>query len=188
MGQSGGMARLVALLRGINLGPHNRIAMPQLRAALADAGFEDVRTLLQSGNVVLGGDAPPDQVARACEKQISVRFGLDIVVIVRTDGELAEIVRRDPFGSAASDPKRYQVTFLAHAPDRELVAELNRKIDLATGPSERTVLLGREIYAWHPDGLGRSKLAALLAGRSLGVPATARNWNTVTRLLEMVRA
>jgi uncharacterized protein (DUF1697 family) len=171
--------RYVVLLRGINLGSRNRIGMPELRELLGSAGFDDVRTYLQSGNVVLSTEASAEQVARKCEQQIARRFGLDIQVVVRTRDELAEVVERNPLGEVAVNPKRYQVTFLSAAPDPELV----RKLTAAAVAPEELVVIGRELYAWHPDGIGRSRLWALLSGRGLGVTATARNWTTVTNLL-----
>ncbi len=175
------MARHIALLRGVNIGAHNRIAMPALREALSEAGFEDVRTYLQSGNVVLTGGASPDIVARKVRKVIADRFRLDVEVVVRTRAELAAVVRRDSLGRVAEDPKRYQVSFLAATPK----ADAARKLEEAVIEPERLVVHGREAYAWHPNGVGRSKLAALLAGNGLGVSATARNWTTVTKLLAL---
>jgi uncharacterized protein (DUF1697 family) len=172
------VARRVALLRGINLGPRNRIAMAELRALLADAGFDEVRTYLQSGNVVLESDASPEQVACECERQIADHFGLDIRVVVRTRDELARVVQRNPLAEVAVDPKRYQVSFLADELDRDVVDMLNAA---AVAP-ERVVVIGREVYAWLPEGVARSKLWAQLAG-GLGVTATARNWTTATKLL-----
>jgi uncharacterized protein (DUF1697 family) len=175
------MASRIVLLRGINLGSTNRIAMPALREALAEAGFDDVRTYLQSGNVVLTSRAAPATVARKCKAAIADRFELDIDVVVRTRDELAEIVRRDPLGDVATDPKRYQVSFLSAKPAAEVV----RKLEALAVDGERLVASGRELYAWHPKGVARSKLWAALAGRGLGVTATARNWTTVTKLLEL---
>jgi uncharacterized protein (DUF1697 family) len=172
----------VVLLRGINVGSHNRIAMPRLREALGEAGFEDVRTYLQSGNVVLRSDAMPGQVERESKRCIHAEFGLEIDVVVRTAHELAEVVGRDPFGELASDHKRYQVSFLA----AELEPAVAEKVAQTAAPAERVLVSGREIYAWHPEGVARSRLWALLAGRSLGVAATARNWSTVTSLLALV--
>ncbi len=168
-------------LRGINLGSRNRISMPDLRELLTDGGFEDVQTYLQSGNVVLSSEAAPDEVARECERLIASKFGLEIAVIVRTRDELAEIVARNPLTEAAGDAKRYQVTFLA----AELERKSEREIVAAAAAPEKVVVAGREVYAWHPAGLARSRLASLLAGKTLGVPATSRNWNTVTKLLEL---
>ncbi len=179
--QGSGMARHVVLLRGINLGSRNRISMPELRAALEDAGFADVRTYLQSGNVVLTSGKKPDGVARSCERLIADRFGLDIAVVVRSRAELAAVVKRNPLGDAAKDPKRYQVSFLAE----KLSAEVVRKLEALAQPPERLVVSGREVYAWHPGGVAPSKLWAHLAGKRLGVTATARNWATVNALLEL---
>jgi uncharacterized protein (DUF1697 family) len=172
------------LLRGINIGSSNRIAMPALREAFEDTGFEDVQTYLQSGNVVVSSKASPKTVARKVKRLIADRFGLDIDVVVRTRDELAKVVRRNPLGKVVKDPKRYQVSFLDRKPDRKVVDELAA---LAVG-DEQLVADGRELYAWHPAGVARSKLWAALAGRGLGVTATARNWTTVTKLLELADA
>jgi uncharacterized protein (DUF1697 family) len=178
------MARLVVLLRGINIGSRNRISMPELREALEDAGYDDVRTYLQSGNVVLASSASAKKVARDCERLIADRFGLEIAVVTRTRSELAKVVERNPLGRVAKDPKRYQVSFLEKKPAAKVVRELE---DVATD-KEQVVASGRELYAWHPDGVARSKLWARLAGKNLGVTATARNWTTVTKLLELADA
>jgi uncharacterized protein (DUF1697 family) len=176
-----GVQSRVLLLRGINLGPNNRVAMPQLRELLTSAGIDSVRTYLQSGNVVVSSDAEPDVLAAECERRLADGFGLNISVIVRTRDELAEVVRRDPFGDVAENPKRYQVSFLSDELAPEVVAQLAA---LATD-SERFATIGREAYAYHPEGVARSKLSTRLAGRSLGATATARNWTTVTSLLAM---
>ena len=173
------MTRHVVLLRGINLPSHNRIAMPELRELLVAAGFGDVRTYVQSGNVVLSSTSGPDAVARKCERVIAAELGLDVGAVVRTRDELADVVRRDPLREVAANPKFHQVTFLASEPG----AEVTDKLAAAAAAGEEFVVGGREIYSWHPNGVGRSKLAALLAGRALGVTATARNWTTVTNLL-----
>jgi len=178
------MARHVVLLRGINVGSRNRIGMAALREVLESAGFEDVQTYLQSGNVVLSSRASPGRVARGCEEQIAAAFGLEIPVLVRTRAELGRVVQRNPLRDVAVNPKRYQVSFLAAEP----AAEVLRKLEAAVVAPEQFVAVGRELYAWHPEGVARSRLWALLAGRGLGVTATARNWTTVTKLLALVDA
>ena len=175
------MTRHVVLLRGVNLGPRNRIAMAELRDVLARAGFGDAQTYVQSGNVVLSSGGSSSDVARACAEAIASGLGLELDVVVRTQAELAAVVARDPLGGVAANPKRYQVTFLGS----ELDAATARRIEGAAAGDERIHVAGREVYAWHPDGVGRSKLATLLSGRSLGAPATARNWTTVTALLAL---
>ena len=175
------MACQIALLRGINLGSTNRIGMPALREALEGSGFDDVRTYVQSGNIVLGTTLKPTTVATRCRKVIADTFGLDIPVIVRTRDELAEVVERNPLGGVADNPKRYQVCFLA----KELKPGVLEKLEAAAGESERVVELGRELYTWHPEGVARSKLWGRVAGPSLGVESTSRNWTTVETLLAM---
>ncbi len=173
--------RHVLLLRGINVGRSNRIAMPSLRKLLAEAGYEDVRSYLQSGNIVLSSDAPADELARECSRRIQEGYGLTIDVLARTRKELAEVVRRNPLAKVAVDPKRYQVSFCSAEPEPEIIERLSA----LAAPPERFAAIGRELYAWHPDGVARSRLWAEMSRRGLGVTATARNWNTVTKLLEM---
>jgi uncharacterized protein (DUF1697 family) len=171
----------ILFLRGINIGPNKRIAMPELRALLTDAGFEDVQTYVQSGNVVVTSGLSADRLGAQCEKLIAERFGFDVDVIVRTAAELADVVARNPLADVATDPRRYQVSFLQDEPDPAAVEQ----IAAFKAESERLVAIGRELYAWHPDGIGRSKLWNKLAGSGLGVRSTARNWATVTTLLDM---
>lgn len=178
------MARHIVLLRGVNVGGNNRVPMGELREALAEAGFDDVRTLLASGNVVLSSDKGADAVARACEATIADRFGLKIAVLTRSRAQVAAVVRRDPLGDVASDPRRYVVTFLA----AKLGAGRAERLASLTTESERLVVSAREVYSWHPEGAGRSKLAAALGAPALGVIATARNWATVGKLLALADA
>ncbi len=175
------MPRQIALLRGINLGPNRRVSMPRLRELLEGHGYEDVETYVQSGNVVLTSDAAPGEVADALERRLAADLGFDVAVVVRTRAELADVVARDPFADVVDEPRRYQVTFLSTEPGDEL----RRTIEAAAVAPERVAVSGREIYAWHPDGVGRSDLAKFLADRRLGVTGTARNWNTVLQLLEL---
>ena len=155
--------------------------MPELRELLTHGGYGDPRTYVQSGNVVLSSKEPSEQLARTSERLISERFGFDVDVLVRTRDELSEIVERNPLGDVATNPKRYQVSFLSEEPDPALIEALAAM----AAPPERFVAIGRELYAWHPDGVARSKLWAKLAGQGLGVTATGRNWTTVTTLLAM---
>lgn len=152
--------------------------MPELREVLA--GFGEVRTYVQSGNVVLAADLDPEQVRTECERLIAQRFGFSVDVVVRTGAELAEVVQRNPLKGVADNPKRYQVTFLRSELPAQRVAELG---GLATS-EERVAVEGREVYAWHPAGAARSKLWAKLASPGLGVVATSRNWTTVQTLAE----
>src|SRR2546421_4664363 len=118
------MATSVLLLRGINLGPNRRVPMPELRRLLTDAGFEDVRTYVQSGNVVLDSELDPDELAATTSKLIGDRFGFEVPAVVRTGDELAAVLARNPLRDVVTNPKRYQVSFLSGEPDPDAVAAL----------------------------------------------------------------
>lgn len=175
------MARHIALLRGINVGSNNRIGMAELRALLAERGFEDPRTLLASGNVVLGSRKRPATVARELNALIRERFGFDIGIVVRSRDELAAVIEGNPLGDPAGDPKNLHVTFLSGTPD---AAEAER-LETTVAEPERLAVRGREIYVWYANGMQGSPAAKLLSDAKLGVIPTARNWNTVMKLLEL---
>jgi len=178
------MARHIALLRAINLANKRRVSMSALRELLPDLGYEDVRTHLQSGNIVLTSDVSAKRLESELEKHLAAELGLDIQVLVRTRNQLADVIKRNPLGKVADDPSRYMVSFLSAKPDPKVVREL-AKIDVAP---EQFVVSGREIFAWYPNGFQRAKLGKVLTEKKLGVAATARNWNTVTKLLEIADA
>jgi uncharacterized protein (DUF1697 family) len=173
--------RYIALLRGVNLGKTARVSMPKLRELLTGLGYEGVGTYVASGNVVLTSRHKPARLERELRAQIAEGMGIDVPVLVRTRDQLAKVVALDPLGSYADDPARYMVSFLSAKPKASVLREL-APLDVEPG---RFVVHGRELYAWHPEGVGRSKLGALLSEKRLGVVATARNWNTVTKLLEL---
>lgn len=155
--------------------------MPALREALTADGLRDVRTYVQSGNIVLSSRQSPAKLATRVHDLIAEEFGLDIAVVVRTHDELADVVDRDPLGHVVTNPKRYLVSFLDREPDPSVV----EKLAGTTVGEERFEVRGRELYAWIPGGVARSKLWTGLASGRLGVTATARNWTTVTQLLAM---
>jgi uncharacterized protein (DUF1697 family) len=171
----------VVLLRGINVGSSRRVAMADLRDLLTGLGYENVRTLLQSGNVVLETPLAAEELARTLERQIADGLGVDPAVVVRSRDELAAVVERNPLGDVADDPKRHAVHFLSGEPDAEAVTAIEQA-DLAPEAGAASV---RELYTWHPDGLQNSTLAKLVAKAPLGVTVTNRNWNTVTKLLAL---
>ncbi len=175
------MATRIVLLRGVNLGPSRRVRMEALRELLSVHGYGDVRTFLQSGNVVLESPAAAKQLESRLERELATGLGFDVDVFVRTPAELAAVLERNPFAGTATDGARYLVTFLRRAPTNAVVARL-AAVDLAP---EQLAVSGREIYSWHPGGVGRSELAKLLSERTLGVTATARNWNTLEKLLAL---
>jgi uncharacterized protein (DUF1697 family) len=179
------MARLVALLRGVNVGGHKKVPMARLREVLDGAGFEDVRTYVQSGNVVL--TAPrrsPAKVGREIEAAIEDAFGFDVSVVMRTRDEIAALVADDPLGDVATNPTFRVVVFLAEKLDRSRLAD----VDPAVFAPEAFALRDREIVMWAPNGQRDSKLVKTLTEKRTGVVGTARNWRTVEKLLEMADA
>lgn len=178
------MALVVALLRGVNVGGKVMVPMAELRPALTDLGFEEVKTYLQSGNVVLDpGKVPVSSLPDVIQTTITKRFGLNVRVIVRTGGEFTRIGVGHPFHADATEPSLLHVVFLEQAP----VADRIAKLDPDRSPPDRFEVRGREIYLSYPNGQGRSKLNLDYFERGLGIAGTARNWNTVTKLVEMVR-
>ncbi len=170
---------MVAFLRGINVGGHHKIKMDALRTICARLGLRDAQTLVQSGNIVFRtGDT---HVSGQLEDEIQRSVGFRPQVIVRTSADLKRVVARNPFADRPEvNPGKLVVTFLAREPSREA---RERLVKLNPG-SEELRFDGRELYVYYPNGMGRSKLPALIE-KVLEVPATARNWNTVTRLLAM---
>jgi uncharacterized protein (DUF1697 family) len=179
--RQGAKRRYVALLRGINLGARNKVAMADLRALFEALGAEDVSTYVQSGNVVFTSCAGATELTGRIEQRIRADLGLDVKVLVRTQSELAKVAAGNPFGGGDRDVTKLHVTFLAEKPDRPRVRGLDQ--DLAA-PDELRVV-GREVYLHCPNGYGRSKLTNAFFEKTFGVPATTRNWRTVSKLAEL---
>jgi uncharacterized protein (DUF1697 family) len=178
------MTRYVALLRAVNLGSTNKVGMKWLREAAGDAGFTDVATYVQSGNVVLTSSGSADEVSDTVARLIKAEYGLDIDVIVRDRKQIAAVVKANPFGDLIEEPTRVHVNFLSAAPPKSKLAAL----DPDEFAPERYVVKGSEMYLYYPGGAGRSRLATAPWGKRLGVIGTSRNWRTVTTLLEMLDA
>jgi uncharacterized protein (DUF1697 family) len=174
------MTTYVALLRGINLGRARQVAMPRLREVLTARGHADVRTHLRSGNVVLTSPLGERALAEDLSAAIGEEFGFAVAVVVRTGKEIGAVVAGDPFATEATDPARYLVTFMAEAPPPDKVDALPR----AEGGGDYLVR-GRELYLWLPDGIQNTPLASWKWDQLLGVPGTARNWNTVRKLADL---
>ncbi|TDQ46148.1 DUF1697 domain-containing protein [Actinorugispora endophytica] len=173
------MTRYAALLRGVNVGGSNRIAMADLRALLEGLGYTGVATLLQSGNAVLTApEGSAEAVAADIEACLASELGLPVAVMVRTRADLRRVVGHLPF--PVRDPAKCAVAFFGEEVDRERLAALDR----AASAPEELAAGERELYLYLPDGLGRAKLPPLLA-RRLGAPFTIRNWATTTRLLAL---
>jgi uncharacterized protein (DUF1697 family) len=179
------MTRYALFLRGVNVGTKNSLPMAELRAMLEAVGCKGVETYVQSGNAVLETDLAAGDLSREIEARLEAYMGRPIATALRTRGQMRAIVKQNPFQDlAARNPATMCVTFLSHAPTRAELAPL-RAVDFGW---EKFHVAGREIYTWHEEGQGRSKLAAAVAKLPLRGTQTTRNWNTVRKLLEMVAA
>jgi uncharacterized protein (DUF1697 family) len=158
--------------------------MEPLRAAYEALGFKDVRSLLQSGNVLFrSGVKDSRQLARRIKQELERKFGLQIEVVIRTLPELESIFERSPVLSPRADLSKLLVMFLAGVPDAHGQARLVK----AHKGSEMLEIRGPEVYLYYPEGVGRSKLTVAVLERHLGTMGTARNWNTLTKLVEAAR-
>jgi len=167
----------VALLRGINVGKAKPVSMAELRDALTAAGFDDVRTILRSGNVILRGHGSADAVAAELERVIERDLKTTSAVVIRTADELERAIDANPFPDKAADGARLHVMFLGEA----LTAAERRAIEEASFGEDRVDVVEREIYAWYANGMSGSDTAIRLA-RLVKTRNTDRNWNTVLRL------
>jgi uncharacterized protein (DUF1697 family) len=173
----------VSLLRGINLGARNRVDMPALRAALADGGFRDVRTYVQSGNVVArSAHRSPDRVSAAVRATVRDRFGVDTPVVVRSPQQLREVLDWCPFGTEAAErPTAVHVLHLQEDPDPSRVRDLLARDWSPDGVAAR----GREVVIRYAETMHAGRLQHTAALRRLAVDGTARNWRTLTALVEL---
>jgi uncharacterized protein (DUF1697 family) len=173
------VAVYVAMLRGINVSGRNKIKMSDLHALFEGLGHTAVTTYIQSGNVVFTSPARAASLATDIEQRIARDFGFDVPVVLRTKSELSKVIAANPFAKA--DLAKVHVTFLAKQPDAALVRALR---DHESPPDEFRIV-GREVYLHCPAGYGNTKLNNTFWERKLRVGATTRNWNTVTKLLDL---
>jgi uncharacterized protein (DUF1697 family) len=169
----------IALLRGVNLGGHRAVAMADLRELATALGFREVRTLLNSGNLVFESKArSPAQLEALLEGEAQQRLGLRTDFHVRSAEDWRAIIVKNPFPAEAKrDPARLIMFCLKTAPGAKAFNELQSAI---RGP-ERVVGVGRHAYIYYPDGQGRSKLTVAMIDKAIGA-GTGRNWNTVLKL------
>jgi uncharacterized protein (DUF1697 family) len=172
----------VALFRGINVGGKNTLPAKDLVTLMKGMGLEEIRTYIQSGNVVFQSAAKRlSNITHEIRDAIDERFGFRPKVIVLDAAGLHEAIAANPFSEANSEPRTVHLTFLSALPEDPDLESLER----LRAPRERFELTGGVFYLHAPDGIGRSKLAARLE-KELGVPGTSRNWRTVLRLEEMI--
>ena len=180
------MAAIISLLRAVNVTGYNKVKMDALRELYESLGLRGAQTYIQSGNVVFRTDAKDlARLQKRIEDAIEKSYGFRTGVMLRTSAELKDIIRRNPFAKRSGiEPNRLVVSFLTGEP----APESKQKIaEIKVGPEE-LVLDGRELYIYYGGGIGSSKLTPAVIERALKLPGTARNWNTVTKLLEMAEA
>jgi uncharacterized protein (DUF1697 family) len=177
------MNTYIALLRGINLGSHNRIAMPALIEACTGLGYTNVRAYLQSGNLIFTTTTTTEEIARRVEEMILRDFGHSVPVIVRSVAELGALTADNPY-TRPDEITHLYVTFLAattsYTPEKTLTSP-------TLGGTDTWKQRGNNIYIHCPGGYGRTKLNNSLFERKLHTTATTRNWKTVSALLDMTK-
>jgi len=172
----------VALLRGINVGGKHPVPMPELAALFAGAGCGDVRTYIQSGNVIFRADAAlAARLPALAAEAIRERFGFPVPVVLRRADELAAAAAANPFLAEGAEPKALHVAFLADAPAPAAVAGLEPD----RSPPDRFLVVGREVYLHCPNGVARTRLTTAWLDSRLATVSTLRNWRTVLTLARM---
>ena len=177
------MTRWIALLRGVNVGGGNKIAMSALRESCEGCGFERVSTYIQSGNLVFDASGDEASVTTALRKLLTDDHGLKVPVVVRTAKEMDRLVDRHPGLAAGIDPKYLHIVFL----DKKVKQADAERVDRSRFEPDLFEVDGREIYVTYPSGSGRPKLTIDVFEKAFGVTATARNVNTVHQLVELAR-
>ena len=172
--------RYLVMPRGINVGARNRVPMATLRSKLTGLGHTDVATILNSGNVIVSAESDcPDDVAAAVQQLLRDEFNVSVPCVVRTADQIREVLARNPLQDLVTDPSRYLVNFLSDEPESGAVGAL-----LSEDHSPEAITVeGAEAYVWTPDGVKAMTLSFAYLERRLGVVATARNWNTVQRIV-----
>ncbi|MFC1964779.1 DUF1697 domain-containing protein [Chloroflexota bacterium] len=177
------MATYIALLRGINVGGRKKIEMPELITAFESLGFEDVKTYLQSGNVIfITSKRDRSELISLIQEKIKWAFNYPVSVVLRTANELQGIIATNPFlKDSKIDTNKLHVTFLS---DKPTVSTLNQIKEMQDEKDE-FVISGQEVYLHCPKGYGRTKFSNTYFEKKLGVATTTRNWKTVTQLFDI---
>jgi len=175
------MARLIALLRAVNVGGR-KLPMAQLRALCGELGWAEVETYIQSGNLVFTAAGKADAIEARLETAIKDRFGLDVPVIVRTAAQWSACAAANPFPKAAADePNRLQLLVSKRPPEKDSADKLMERAQ----SGETVKAAGGALWFHFPEGVGTSKLTPAIIDKAAGSPSTSRNWRTVLKLQEM---
>ncbi|GAC1392796.1 MAG: DUF1697 domain-containing protein [Ktedonobacteraceae bacterium] len=179
------MTSFVSLFRGINVGGHHKIKMDELKDLHTSLGLRDVLSYIQSGNVVFqNDDTDVARLSRQIANGFEKKFGFHVGVIVRTSAELSTIIEKNPFqGQQSKESKWVAVMLLAAHPANTAQEDI---LKTYVGPEE-LFIIGKEVYIYYPDGIGRSKLSHSFIEKKLKTFGTARNWNTILKLQELLQ-
>ncbi len=177
------MAIVISMLRGINVGSHHRMKMDALRAVYESLQLRDPQTYVQSGNVIFGTEERDlTQLAKRIGDGIERSFGFRPGVIVRTCSELRDVIARNPFALRPGiEPGKLLVIFFAGNPGPDARSKI---LGIHADPEE-FLIDGRELYIYFPDGMARPKLSPAMIEKALKISGTGRNWNSVTKMLEI---
>jgi uncharacterized protein (DUF1697 family) len=172
----------IAMLRGINVGGYKKVPMKQLQRSVAALGFEQVKTYIQSGNLIFRAKGTPSDICRKIERKILEEFGFEVPVVSRTPAEILAVINGNPFSSAKGfDLAKLCVAFLSGPPESAGL----KKLDPLVTKSDRYHCCGKEVYLYCPSGASETKLTNNAIEKALSLSATSRNWNTVNKLYEM---
>ncbi len=177
------MGVIISMLRGVNVGGHNKIKMDALQALYESLKLRDAQTYVQSGNVIFRTEEPDlTSLGKRIQNGIERKFGFRPDVILRTASELRDVIARNPFAKRRGiEPSKLLVTFLAEDPG----AEARDKVRSIKADPEELRIEDRELYIYFHNGIGRAKLSLAAIERALKTPGTGRNWNSVTKMLEI---
>jgi len=180
------MTTHILLMRGVNVGGHNRLPMADLRALLSSLGYTDVATYLQSGNAVCNADGSPGKVAAQVAAGLEAGLSLSVPVVARTAGQWSALVAANPLLHLDDDPKRLHVTFLDGPPHADRLTALAD--EAAALAPERIEVVGADAFLHTPGGFGVTRFTPSFLERRLGRVATTRNWRTVLALADLAES
>ena len=172
------MTRWLVMPRGINVGKHNRVPMAELRSALSGAGFEDVVTIGQSGNIIVTRPGSEDDVIAAVQSVLADASGVTVPVVARQADDVREVLASNPLEEVATDGSKYLAIFLSAAPSPAEAAALESE-DVSP---EVVRIIGRTVFVWTPGGVKAMKVSHTALEKRFGGTATARNWNTLEKI------
>lgn len=177
--------RYVALLRGINVSGQKMVKMDALKKTFEDIGFKSIKTYIQSGNVVFDYEGiETTEIVNMIEKKINDVFGFSVNTIVRSGVEIEDIIKSNPFIKEENvEIDKLHVTFLKELPQASIISSLELKKE----EEEKFSIISKEVYLYLPNGYGRTKLNNNIFEKKLKTSATTRNWNTINKLLQMVK-